>query len=274
MQKIYFCLFTIILLSSFSFLQAEDIYYVIQVNKIVLIQKNQTPLKSGMTITKHEQLLFKSKDAYLVVSNEARSRFIIQSPSRHNAKGEFIAFVKDAVLPINGHTSLSVRGNSSPIIADLYEYFGDSTFFVIGDQLKFEVDYTRYKTGSNQFFQISYAQHDSVINTKWTVLENRILTISKNMFTDKDAKTIIPEKIEVFWVVRNPRSCEMLTAFRPIFLDEAALKSEYSVIYELIKKQNLSEEEDEKFIFGYFRDVYGKTDENVLTNWLEENFKK
>jgi hypothetical protein len=273
MNKIWFACLISISLFSFYAQPSNDFYQIIHVNGVVLTQKDQTPLKIGMKIENHEQLLFKTTDASLVVSNQNRGRFIIKSPSQKNAKGELVAFAKDVVLPFAGNTNLSTRGNAAPI-RYLGEYLGDTIFYIIGNKLEFEVDQAKYAINANQFFQIRYHHNDSIKVVKLPHTNNWLALDRQKLFTNSNSKIAIPQKFELFWVVARPRSVEKLAVFYPKFLDEETLKAEYKVLFDLIANQKLSNEEYDKHIFGYFRDVYGKTDENALTNWLETNFKK
>lgn len=251
----------------------DDFYQIIRINGIIMIQKTQLALKTGMKIIKNEQLLFKTQDASMIVSDNSLGRFVIKSPAQATNKGETVAFARDLVLPLNTNTSLSTRGTPSHV-RDFKEYFGESDFYIVGDQLAFEVDHTKFKASPNQFFQIRYQLNDSTVTNKWASPENKLVLDKNQLFVDKKGKVSSPNKFEVFWVVRNPRSVEKLATFRPIFLDENALKAEYQVLFDLSTNQNLSEEAYQKHFFGYFRDVYGRTDENTLENWLEGNFKK
>jgi hypothetical protein len=273
MTKFLFACLLSITLFGFYFKPSNDFFQIIRVNGVVLTQKDQTPLKTGMKIGNHEQLLFKTTDASLIVSNQTRGRFIIKSPSQKNAKGELVAFAKDVVLPFTGNTSLSTRGTPSQV-HDFKEYLGDTTFFIIGNQLEFAVDQNKYQISPSHFFQIRYHLKDSTKVAKLPNTNNRLILDSQKLFAKADGKIAIPEKIELFWVVVRPRAVEKLAIFRPIFLDENSLKAEYQVLFDLIANQKLSDEEYHKHIYGYFRDVYGKTDETALANWLEANFKK
>jgi hypothetical protein len=272
MHKILFVCLISISLFGFYAKSSNDFYQIIHVNGVVLTQKTQTPLKIGMKIENHEQLLFKTTDASLIVSNQNRGRFIIKSPSQKNAKGELVAFAKDVVLPFTGNTNLSTRGNGAPI-RYFNEYLGDTTFYIIGSKLEFEVDHTKYAISPNQFFQLRYQWNDSTKVVKLPHTNNQVVLDGEKLFGNSSPKIANPQKFELFWVVVRPRSVEKLAVFYPKFLDEETLKAEYTVLFDLIANQRLSESEYHKHIYGYFQDVYGKTDENALTNWLEANFK-
>jgi hypothetical protein len=247
----------------------DEIYFIIHVKGSIVLQKDQIPLKTGMKIMASDQLNFKTKDAMAVVTGSERGRFVIKNNSNPPTE-EMIAFAKDVVEPLKTNTSISTRSMGKKV-SDFRAYFGDSTFYVIGDKLEFEVDPAKYKPGGNQNFQVRYKLGDYTVNPNAT--SGNIFTVNNLKLHTAVAKEFKTEKIEVFWVVNQPRSVEKLATFQPIFINEDDLKAEYKALMDALNGKTLAPNELTNYLEGYFRDVYGRTDKAIFDEWLEKNVK-
>ena len=62
-----------------------------------------------------------------------------------------------------------------------------------------------------------------------------------------------------------------MAAFRPIWLNEELLKKELLVLQKVYVSQKVSSNELKKVFLQYVLDVYGKTDEIIFTDWVENH---
>jgi hypothetical protein len=272
MRAIYFLtIFLICFTSGFSFFQAET-YHIIYVKGEVLIEKDKRLLKIGMKIGSEDRLIFKNKDAKVIVMSNLRGRFVLMLNNPQQTS-ELIAIVKEVISPLKTNAAMSTRG-APKIMRDLADYFGNEVFFIVGDTLTFEADRSKFKINDNQYFQIQYKLGDSLVKKKLESANNLVTLNTQDLFKDKQGKFFLPEEVEIYWFVHKPRAIGSRTRFQPVIISKDELKAQYAELLKLIENQTLSKEAYTDYILSYFRDVYGKTDENALESWVEENFKK
>ena len=118
----------------------------------------------------------------------------------------------------------------------------------------------------NQFLVFTY-NLKSQNQSKKIGFSNQYLNI------DRDALIKSPEdlqqgnalkEVQVYKVDKPANKNDLITKINLVFLDEEKLKQEFDVIIPFLKDQNMDRLHVIDYLKGYFNDVYGNTDGDVL----------
>jgi len=253
---------------------AGDALYVIHVKGSVTNKTSGAILKIGDKINSEDQLKFATQDA-LVVIMSAKGKYTLSPSVKANNSNEFIAYVNNAMLPLKSNGHLSTRGNGSEIIHDLKGYFGTSTFNIIGDQLELKIDTIKYPITESKYMIYRYVNNGTVVSKKIEKRGDQLIINKKALYTYK-GNYIDPSKIQnvdIYYYDSKANKSSRLVGFNPQFIDEEQLKSELWVQKKILGEQNLSSDQVTKELVSYVFDVYGKTDEAKLIDWINQSNK-
>ncbi len=265
----------------------EELYHVIMTQGAIFNASSNALLTRGATIKSTDKVVFKSNTARAIMLSQTRGRFVM-SPKPKAQGSELAAVVNEVASPLKANTQLSTRGfdESEPIV-NFKDYFGDSTFFVIGEELVFKVNTSKYPLDpKNQLVMVYEYKGDrpdfkGKVIKKTTGFKGNVVSIRKDAhFTYRDSPVNVDEveSIDIYHF-RNmdannrPASKETLTSFRLIFKEEADLEEElrtYLSFYQT--EEGLSNEKVFNLVSSYINDVYGRTDKHLLEDWLTKKF--
>lgn len=277
-------LFLIYFTFIFNLSAQEELYHVIMTQGAIFNTSSNSLLTRGATIKSTDKVVFKSNDARAIMLSQTRGRFVM-TPKPKAQGSELAAVVKEVASPLKANTQLSTRGfdDSEPIV-NFKDYFGDSTFFVIGEELVFKVNTSKYPLDQkNQLVMVYEYKGDrpdfkGKVVKKTTGFEGNVVSIHKNThFTYRDSPINIDEveSIDIYHF-RNmdannrPETKETLTSFRLVFKDEADLEEELKTYLSFYQtdEEELSNEKTFNLVSSYINDVYGRTDKHLLEDWL------
>lgn len=270
-------LYTLAVICILSFIYTStigaDLFYVIHLKGIVSNKTSGKVLKLGDQIKSNDEVKFGSADATAVIMG-SKGKFTLTPVSSGNNTSELVAIVQNAILPLKSNGHLSTRGTETEAgISDLKSYFGSSIFTIIGDELTIKIDSKKYPLSEKHLFIFRYVYNGTVISKKITSKEN-LLSINKVDLYTVDNSNIDPIKVEnvdIYYFDTETKNSSKVVNFTPIFINEQDLKEELLIQSELLKKQNLNNEEIEKELLSSVNDIYGKTDGNIFIKWLRNN---
>ena len=261
------------LLTSFS-LCAQDTYHVIHtVGNTTIVNKNKT-VATGDKIQGADKLKFANKNAKVIAISPQKGRYII-SPAASAKENELEYYVKNVILPVKSTGRLSTRGNSKEVVQNLKDYLGTESFVVIGNELSFRVDQSRYPLSENEFFAFRYLAEgiSKPVNKMLAYQEDRIFLNKEALFTyeDKEIDHRRVAQVEIFWYNKSTKASRKVLAFQPIFLDEEELKNDLLEFKKVMEDEDMNAAKWFEQVVGLIKDVYGRTDEALLKEWMMKN---
>lgn len=251
---------------------AADTFYVIHLKGTATNKTTGTPIKVGDQISSNDQVKFGSKDAAVVIMG-AKGKYTLSPAVSDNNSSELVAFVQSALVPLKSNGHLSTRGAESEKIIDLKGYFGTSKFFIIGDKLTIALDQSKYPVSDKKMFIFRYIHKDTVVSKKVETNGTHIIINKKTLYTIKGTY-VDPEKIanvDLYYYNSETKNSTKVVNFTPHFINEETLKEELKVQKNILKGQNLSEEQINKELLSFMSDVYGRTDEAIFNKWVKTN---
>jgi hypothetical protein len=252
---------------------AADLFYVIHLKGIVSNKTSGKVLKLGDQLNSNDQVKFGSSDAAAVIMG-SKGKFTLTPVSSGNNTSELVAIVQNAILPLKSNGHLSTRGSESEAgISDLKSYFGNSIFTIIGDELSVKIDSKKYPLTEKQLFIYRYTYNGTVVSKKITHKENLIILNKADLYTfnESNIDPIKVENVDIYYYNTETKNSTKAASFSPIFINEQNLMEELLIQKDLLKKQNLSEEQIEKELLSSINDIYGKTDGKMFVKWLRNN---
>lgn len=252
----------------------DETYRVIYVQGTILV-KGKSRLSPGMDIHKDDQLIFKDPYAQAIVMDSQKGRFRIPEPHpaevSRNPDQELWAILSQILLPIQKNQGLDTRGMQEAV-SSFRKYFGDSTFYVIGEELRFKFDSNHYVFSETQKPILQYTYKDKLVN-KLIHLQDNILFLHRAVHFQTQGVPINPNRIQEFnLLLQSGGFLDTLHRFRLKFIEDEALQQTFQFLLEIEKAQIPSNQEDKyKYLLEFFLLSFGKTDERVLKDWLKKN---
>ncbi len=253
----------------------DELYHVIVTQGVIVNKTSNEVLKRGMKIKAGDQVVFKSGNARAIVIGNRRGRFVL-SPKEKQTSSELIATVFEAVSPLKTNSKLSTRGfEDAEEVVNFRDYFGDTTFAIVGNKLPVKVA-SNYQMDDHNFFIVRYVYQGEVVN-KLVGFKGSVLTLDKNELSSYKGKNYPineVEQVSLYYVTGYDRSKgekgnpQLITEFKPLFLTEKEVESTLKELKSIFTGDNLNYEQMLDEYFTFVRDVYGVTDKNVLEDWL------
>lgn len=246
--------------------QNSENYYIIQLKGGILNKTTGKALKIGDQINHDDQLKFLSSDAGAILMSTKRGRFVVKPATHHATENELTVFVKNVLLPVKSSGNLSTRGEEADGIMDLKNFLGTEKFAIIGDRVALHLNAAKYPVSDMHFFIYRY-EHDGKAVSKKVPFENGKIIFDKNLLYQTYGGLIAAETVktvDIYYHNAATKNSTAIVKFSPVYLPEDEIKQELKVQIDIFKAQNLGKEEIKKELHGYIRDVYGKTDVDVL----------
>jgi hypothetical protein len=89
-----------------------------------------------------------------------------------------------------------------------------------------------------------------------------------------DGQMIDPASIpfvDIYYYDSSTRNSTKVASFSPLFVSESILNTEFKAQKEVYKALNKPREQIDTELHNYVKDVYGKTDDDVLEKWIKTN---
>jgi hypothetical protein len=265
----------------FAFQQANEFYHIIKVDGTIVNTSTGKNLIPGDNIKPTDRLEFKSPYATALVISNTRGKFTLKMPENKDLfdnKGDskLLAMADNAVSPIDSRGMLATRGIGLAEVKDLKTYLGADNFYLIGKTLSVKLNKTVYPLNDNQFLVFTY-------NLKNQNQSKKIGYSNQYLNIDRDALIKAPEdlqqgnalkEVQVYKVDKAANKNDLITKFNLVFLDEEKLKQEFDVIIPFLKDQSMDRLHVIDYLKGYFNDVYGNTDTDVLFLTINKEVSK
>ncbi len=273
-------LLILVTFAMFSFQQANEFYHIIKVDGTIVNTSSGKNLVPGDNIKPADKLEFKSPYATALVISNTRGKFTLKMPENKDlfdskSDSKLLAMA-DAVTPIDSRGMLATRGIAIAEVKDLKSYLGADNFYLIGKTLSVKLNKTVYPLSENQFMVFMYSLKNQS-QSKKIGFSNQYLNI------DRDALIKSPEdlqqgnalkEVQVYKYDKATDKKDLITKVNFVFLDEEKLKQEFDVIIPFLQDQSLDRVHVMDYLKGYFNDVYGTTDSEVLFQTLNKEVGK
>ena len=267
----------IILITGMFFLfQGNEFYHIVKVDGEIINVETGKPLAAGDEIKPSDQLRFNSPYATAVALSNLRGKFTISMPENSDLFGDnqLLAMAGNAVSPIGSRMQLSTRGIAGMAVKDLKNFLGDEDFYVIGNKLSVNLDKSVYPLDENNFFVFVY-QLNGEKKSKKIGYTGQELTIEKDkLIDDIDNDSTIIREVQVFRYNKEKNTSTPVTTVSMSFIEEDQLQREFSEVIDFLKTQELQRPEIMNYMQEYFRDIYGKTDNDKLFLFINQNMNK
>ncbi len=264
MKNSYLILFILLTIPSCSIGQN---YTVVHVTGRIYQSGTTRAIRTGDQLKAEELLEFPGQNAWSIVINEKGDQYFIQQPtptdSLHNVK-QSLQVVEKTVHPVTRATRQPVQS--------LRNYFAGSQFVFIGNDFYLELDPKQYPLNEKLFLLYRYEYNSRIITHKLP-LNKQLMHLNKSFLYEYKGDSIPYQKTwntELTYFNSNTNLPGFAAGFRPIWLDEKSLKEELMVLQKVYPRKKTFHTELKKIFLQYVLDVYGKTDEIIFMDWVEE----
>lgn len=258
---------TIVLLIWFlpAVLIAQPTFTVIKVNGRVLSTALKREVKTGDVITAKDKLTFNNKDAYLHVFNPTQGRKTLRNVTDSSPRELMVLLEKFAAKDKNRSKS---RGTDLDYIETLSGKFLADTIAVLGNGV-IPIDTSRLSLKEPAAIVAEFQIGDQ--RQKKTISSKNGFSLGKSDLFGNSSMASIP-RISVWYYqnsadpVFSPSSA--IGAFVPLYLDEAALKSEVNAIVTSLKGDG---QQVTAHVLDFISQAYAPAVEENVTQWLKVN---
>jgi hypothetical protein len=255
-----------------SLINTNEVYHVVYVNGVIINASNQQALKVGAKLNASDKLIFKTADARARVISSTKGSCLLAS-KKQGGNTELGQFLADVIIPLKKNNALSTRA-SSEIIDNVKNYFGDSTFNIVGEKLEIGINTEVNQISDTKILALLCHHQD----TKKTYLKrisfaNMVRISQLDVFQSKGIKFNMDEieKFEICWFYPATKTHETITTIQLNFIAEPDLKGMFQEISTLKTAEIPLGEEKIKYFQDYFMEMFGRTDERLLKKWLITN---
>lgn len=271
--KSQLCWISLFILTTFQSYGQDETYYVVHIKGQVQNSVTKKSFKVGDTMKASDKISFNPEKSAVILMSAQKGRFSLGKPPKAaaSASGEFIAFVKNTIIPVTSVGNLSTRGNTESCTDNLKKTLGSESFIFPDDKAVFCLDRNTYPMNQNTFF--IYQTQIADKKTNYMIpFEGDSLFIEKEKFHAPAKDTDGEIKVEIYYYDKLPNTSVKITSITPIYINAKELKTELTFLTQLYKKQKLSYGEILELLTEHMENVYrGRTDETMLARWLKRN---
>ncbi|MFW6218958.1 MAG: hypothetical protein ACOC2E_08595 [Bacteroidota bacterium] len=262
-----------ILISLFNLYQGNEFYHIVRVDGEIINIATGQPLTTGDEIKPNDQLRFSSPYATAIALSNLRGKFTISMPENTDIfdDNQLLAMASSAVSPIGSRMQLSTRGIGGMAVKDFKNFLGEEDFYVIGNELSVKLDKNVYPMDENNFFVFVY-QLNGEKKSKKIGYSGQEIKIEKHKLLEDmaiDSSTI--NSVQVYRYNKEKNKNVPVTTITMSFLDQSQLQREFTEVIDFLKTQELQRPEIMNYMQEYFRDIYGKTDNDKLFLFINQN---
>lgn len=254
---------------------AQENYIVTRINGKVVNFKTGTQLKAGDVLESTDKITFDNFDSYVISISQSMGRFMIKmhEPPTPDALQQLTVMVKDVAVPTKRRSLMAERYRpDETAVNDLKAYFGSDKFSVIGNQVTIPVNSSTYQIDEDKFIVFYYRVNNNPISKKIGYEQNALL-IEKDKLLNTSSGDITSNEIPgvaVYYYEKNTRTSEEITKFDLLFVDQAALASEFFTILPILRRQNMGNDDIKKYLIEYYYDFYGATDSKTIKIFVDQ----
>lgn len=262
----------ILLLFNTSKTLAQE-YYVSNVRGEIYHFGTKKYLKAGMMLDGVDSVKFETSEARALLISKSNGRMILKPyiVKEESNIDEFIGYVKNALLPMKAELQMSTRNQDK---IELTEYFSDSNFCIIGNELRVSYDDKKYivKKGLGFFVSYKYPEETQTIRKEVSIEKNQLIFNKKALY-QKGKQIFNPYKagkMGFYFYGDSPRNPTKIADFYLIFIDEKDLKDELKSLKEYLISKGTTKAQLRAEFVKHIKFSYGNTDMEVLNQWLKE----
>ncbi|MGD9976851.1 MAG: hypothetical protein AB7S54_02835 [Bacteroidales bacterium] len=254
---------------------AQENYIVTRINGKVVNFKTGTQLKAGDVLESTDKITFDNFDSYVISISQSMGRFMIKmhEPPTPDALQQLTVMVKDVAVPTKRRSLMAERYRpDETAVNDVKAYFGSDKFSVIGNQVTIPVNSSTYQIDEDKFIVFYYRVNNNPISKKIGYEQNALL-IEKDKLLNTSSGDITSNEIPgvaVYYYEKNTRTSEEITKFDLLFVDQAALASEFFTILPILRRQNMGNDDIKKYLIEYYYDFYGATDSKTIKIFVDQ----
>ncbi len=272
-MKTYHFFIGLFFVAFFGTVHAQD-YYVLQVRGTITIKESQKTIAPGDMLKATDELVFKTQDATAVVMSKTDGRMVLNGKeTKETSEGEFLALLKNTLVPMKRNMQMSTRGTSSEEIRNFKDYFGTESFAIIGNELRIKINQEVYPVSNERIFVFRYEYNGKPINKIIQFDKGHMVLNHEALFTINE-ESVDPESItqaDIWYFNRSTDERERVVSFHPIFIDEEQLSQEVTLLKDFLEQNGTEKKEEIKTeIFAFVSDVYGTVDQTLLMDWLNK----
>jgi hypothetical protein len=281
MKRIFLIGFLFVL--SHSLLAQTETFYVIHLKGIILNQTTGKNLKVGDKLNATDKIKYNPETASAVVMSSQRGRFVIGKPQgeKSTAIGDFVALVKNTMIPAKSNGQLSTRGGENEVVTDLKNVFSSQVFVFPATYSRLILSPSVYPMNNSTVMVYSFSNNGKTVNKTIGFSKDTLIFDKKALYV-AEGQPVTVESINeasIYYYNKKDKSTRKIASFKPVFVtDEATLQNECEVLVKMLKNQKLSEKEILDQLAEHVAIVYGgenaKTDKQMLSLWLKEKMIK
>jgi len=247
----------------------NDLYYVIKVKGTIINKNSGKILVPGDQIKSSDQLSFSNATDQAIVLSSSRGKFTLAIPQDNLFDNNtLLAYADKSLSPVDSRSQLATRSLAQGKQSDLKNYFGNQTFYIIGKELSVALDETKYPLNPSTYLSVEYFEKEQKsVKVKNT---NQTVTLALNDFrsTIETQKHDTIHNASLYHYDNQHKLINKITDVNMVFLDEQLLNQEFKTIISVLKQGNMDPKEINAYIFQYFIDIYGQTDNYMLNQYI------
>ncbi len=242
----------------------SEVYYVTFVKGSVKLQGAKMDLKVGDKLADNDQLVFADQYSKISCISPVKGRFdILGSNAKKKLKMEWVAILKDVLLPASSKAQLSTRalGVETNDPAKFFKSpYADNKVFLVENEEIF-VD-PKFALDNKHFFFLQYEVKGKLI-LKMVPATKGGISFEPRLFVDESGRTILPEEIgTVSFCYQDAGISKELIKFIPVMISLPEFTKQVLLLRANLIKKN--KEEMNREIFNHFLDNYGFMNAGLL----------
>jgi hypothetical protein len=253
---------------------SAQVYYVTFVKGEVKLASTGKVLKISDRINHTDQLIFQDKDAKISCVSPTRGRFdISQGSAKQSKKSEWIAILKDALVPASPKRQFSTRDNYAKA-NDPTKPFPNNRpdEKVLLPEDEWITLNPKYKISPESSVMLEYVVNGKTITRKLATNGQQI-QFSKEQFVNDRGVKVSPEKIAKVNLTyketnASNEKAKLITRFKPILISVEEFKTQARLLENNLQLMKKSKETISKEIYEHFNSSYGYTNPAIFDKYV------
>ncbi len=248
----------------------SEVYYVTFVKGNVKLLGAKTNLIVGDKLADNDQLVFADQNSKLSCISPVKGRFdILGSSAKKKVQMEWVAILKDVLLPASSKTQLSTRSMEDET-ADPAKIFkspnADNKVILIEDDLM--VIDPKYVLDERHFFFLQYTVKGKII-LKMVPSEGGRISFNSLLFVDEIGLSLLPEDIgTVSLCYQEAGRSKELVKFIPVIISSPEFTKQLHVLRTNLSRKN--KDEIKREIYNHFINNYGFINAGLLQKIMKD----
>jgi len=158
-------------------------------------------------------------------------------------------------------------------INSLKDYFSGQKFTIIGDSLNLSLNPEKYPLSANQYIIFFYT-FKNIKAAKKIAFSGQTITIKKQDLEYYKGQKIPMDSVEELKIYyKNGSNTQFEAKFKINFVNQSTLKDDFALINLIYTNMNKSNDEKKDAMYSYFKDMYGHTKYEDLTEMINKIVK-